>query len=278
MSLLRHIVILALGLCLSLPAAAQRKTTPVKSDDKKPAQPTLHYYDKHGEPLEEPVLFLATLDTAQNLGAKAKPIYPLLNAVDISVNFWDGIAAIAGQSYGGADVSASLSLWNWLFPTIQIGLGGANSAPEGLNYRYKAPPRPYFKLGADYNFLYKSNPRYRLVAGFRFGLAPLSYSLQDVSITSSYWDQTDRFDITGQRATAVYGELLLGIQVNIWRQWSLGWSLRFHYLLSLPDASASRPWYIPGYGTRGSTLAPTLSLTYTIPLAKPAMKGENGAK
>ena len=52
-------------------ASAQKKITPVDTDPTKPPQPVLHYYDKHGNPLEEPVLFLADLDTVTNVKSVA---------------------------------------------------------------------------------------------------------------------------------------------------------------------------------------------------------------
>ena len=65
-----------------------RTITPVDIDDDKP-QTVLHYYDKHGDPRPEPVMFLATLDTV--VAPKSKPGYPLYNGVSVGVNFADAI-------------------------------------------------------------------------------------------------------------------------------------------------------------------------------------------
>ena len=46
----------------SVPQPKTRTVTPVDIDEKKP-RTVLHYYDKHGDPLAEPVMFIATLDT-----------------------------------------------------------------------------------------------------------------------------------------------------------------------------------------------------------------------
>lgn len=266
MKTLRRILI-SLLILLPLSAAAQREVTPVESDDKKPRTPTLHYYDKHGNPLDEPVLFLATLDTVDTKKSSAAPVYPRLHALDFGVNFMDGILAIAGQKYGGADIWASLSMWNWLFPTVELGLAGAHNTPEGLNYTYKGSPAFYAKIGADYNFLYKSNPQYRILLGLRAGFSSFSWSLADVTVSDPYWGQTARFDITGQSATALYGELLAGIRVNIWRRLSLGWTFRYRFMFTCSDGSLSRPWYVPGFGARDNHFGATLSLIYTLPLA-----------
>ncbi|MDE6143612.1 MAG: hypothetical protein K2F94_06015, partial [Muribaculaceae bacterium] len=97
-----------------LPANAQKKITPVDDDPTKPRQPVLHYYDKHGNPLEEPVLFIADLDTAKRAGPK--PVYPLLHSVSVGANFFDGVMMLAGQKHASFDVWAELSLHNWIQP------------------------------------------------------------------------------------------------------------------------------------------------------------------
>lgn len=256
------------SLCCAASLYAQREVTPVESDDKKPAAPVLHYYDKHGNPLDEPVLFLATLDTVAPAKVTARPVYPTLTAVEFGLNFFDAITAIAGQKYGGADLTATLSLWNWLMPAVELGLGGADNTPKGNNYTYKSGPSFYMKIGADYNFLYKSNPDYRLIAGLRLGVSPFSYRLTDVSISPGYWGDAESINLPAQSSTALYGEILLGLRVRIWKAWSLGWSIRFHHLFHTTGGEAGQPWYIPGMGAKNSKIGATFSVAYTLPLGK----------
>lgn len=265
MKQLRRLLTL-ISVAISLCAVAQRTVTPVESDDKKPQSPTLHYYDKHGNPLDEPVLFLASLDTVQNTSNAARPVYPRLHAIDFGLNFADGILALAGQKYGGADLWASLSMWNWLFPTAEIGLGAAKNTPEGLNFTYKAPLSFYAKIGADYNFLYKSNPDYRVMIGARAGFSAFSYNISDITVNSPYWDQTALFSLPSQSAHALYGEVLAGLRVKIVRNFSLGWSFRYRFMFSCSDGKDSTPWYIPGYGPRNSHIGVSFSVIYTLPL------------
>lgn len=261
--LLSILLLLACTLC----AQAQRTVTPVESKEGKPKQPTLHYYDKHGNPLEEPVLFLQE-DTVTNAAQAAKPVYPALYEMDFGLNFFDGILALAGQKHGGADVYAQLSMWNWLFPTLEMGVGYGKDTPDPGNFTYTGKLSPYFKLGADYNFLYKSNPRYRVIAGLRACYSPFRFDVTDISISSDYWDQTNRFDMPGQSAHAFWGEVLAGIRVNIYKQFSLVWTMRYHFFFKAPETDNAAPWYIPGYGARNSHISATFSVIYTLPLQK----------
>lgn len=253
------------GLPADSSAVAPRRSpavTPVDIDEGS-RKPILHYYDKHGEPLEEPVLFLATLDTVTR--PKSKPVYPLYNGVSVGINFADGIMAIFGQKYGSYDVAVDVSLHNWFFPVIEAGIGYARSTPDNRNFTYSVDPSFYCKLGLNYNFLYKSNPDYQLYLGLRAAWSTFSWKLTGVNISSSYWQEQQRFDMTGLRSTAWWGEALAGLKVKIAGGFSLGWSVRWHFpfhfsksgfdsagAAGLGDTVGSKPWFVPGYGGNGN--------------------------
>lgn len=260
--LTRRVLLLAVGLWAALIGAtlSAQTVTPVDVDDKKPEQPVLHYYDKHGDPLKEPVLFLATLDTVQK--AKSGPVYPCYNGVTVGVNFMDAIMMLAGQKYCNFNIEANVSLWNWLFPAVEVGLGRADSRPEEMNFRYKSNWDPFFKLGFDYNFLYKSNPAYKVYIGYRVGWSRTTYSVTDVTISSGYWDETFHPELTDNHATAWYGEALAGLKVNLWKGLGLGWSLRYRHKYHVTEPRDAKVWFIPGYGA--SHFAATFALYYTF--------------
>lgn len=249
---------------ICMPAAAQKRrtVTPVETDEKKPEKPRLHYYDEHGNPLKEPVEFLTELDTVQK--PSAGPKYPLLYSASVGLNFFDAAMLLAGQKHAGFDVSANISLHNWFFPTVEVGVGFADNKPENGNFHYKSKPSVYAKVGLDYNFLYKSNPDYRVFLGLRAGFSSFTYDITDITINSDYWDQSNRFSLTGQKATAFYGEVLAGVQVKIVKNFSLGWSIRYHAKFHVSNGENSVPWYIPGYGAT-SPISFTFSAVYTIP-------------
>ncbi len=222
-----------------------RKSSPVDIDDAKPVE-TLHYYDKHGNELPEPIRFLAVLDTVTK--PKSKPIYPLYNGWTLGANFGDLIFMAAGQKYGSFDVWADVSLFNWIFPVIEVGAGYANSTPKNSNFTYRTRPSFYAKVGFNYNFMYKSDPAYQVFAGFRLGYSNFKYDVDNVTISDSYWDQTENFSLQGLRAAALYGEVLGGIKVKIVGNFSLGWTARWHMKFKVSSKSLSTPWFIPGYG------------------------------
>lgn len=269
------------SLYIALPDSARvyrnrppRNVTPVDIDDDYRA-PVMHYYDKHGDPLDEPVLFLAALDTVTK--PKSKPKYPLFNGISAGVNFADAIFQAFGQKYGSYDVWADVSLYNWFFPTIEAGVGFADSTPENRNFTYKVKPSLYLKLGLNYNFLYKSNPDYQVFLGLRAAFSSFGWEATGVNIESSYWQDHQRLELTGLHSTAWWGELLAGIKVKIVSHFSLGWNVRWHFPFKItnatpknlpaglsPDALSS-PWFIPGYGG-SSAFTFSLSAIWTIPV------------
>lgn len=260
----KYIILLLIVFCVSS-LCAQRRVTPVDVDDKKPTAPTLHYYDKHGNPLAEPVLFLTSLDTVPDDNQRSAPVYPAFGDISMGLNFFDAVMAIAGQKYGGIDLCADMSVYNWLFPAVELGIGYAHNTPSGGNFTYKGHPSVYAKLGVNYNFLYKSNPDHQLFVGFRAGFSRFGYDISNIDVTSSYWNQTARFSIDNQISTAFYGELLAGLKVKIYKAFSMGWTFRYHFMMHCSDGENAVPYYIPGYGKRTGHIGATFSIIYTLP-------------
>lgn len=243
--------------------------TPVDIDPGKPSDPIMHYYDKHGNPLQTPVRFYLETDTIST--PKAASPYPLYSGFNIGVNFADAIMMATGQKYAGFDIWADVSLHNWFFPTIEAGLGFAKSTPENGNFTYRGKLSPYFKVGLNYNFMYKSNPDYNVFLGLRAGFSPYSYEITDISVTSDYWHQTADFNIPTQHAFSIYGEALVGLKVKIWKFIAMGWTFRYHFKIHTHNSSTpggttpgGEPWYIPGYGTN-SPVNFTFSLIFSFP-------------
>lgn len=243
-------------------APPQRTVTPIENTDNLTPRPTLHYYDRHGKPLKEPVAIWLDEDTVK---VDRSPKQPLFNGVTVGFNFFDAILQIAGQSYGNYNLSAAIDMHNWFFPTLEIGIGSASSRPKDKNYRYKCSGAMFARLGIDYNFLYNSNPDYKALFGLRAGFSSFGYDITDVSINNEYWGTgVNHPDIPHQKASAFWGEVSAGLQVKIWDRISMGWSLRYKFLFHSGKGSNSTPWFIPGFGGRNAPFAATFSIFYTF--------------
>jgi hypothetical protein len=198
--------------------------------------------------------------------AKKHMQYPLLHSASLGVDIWNPAMRIFGQKYGLTSAWLELSLHNRYKPIFELGLGQANYTPADGNFTYTSPLSVFFKLGMNYNFLFNSSPDYQFMAGLKYGFTPFSYSIDNVTVDSPYWNETAVFDIPAQHATVGWLELSFGLRVKLWGPISAGWEVRFRARLHESGNKYGDPWYIPGYGTRGSAMAGSFSISYTLPL------------
>lgn len=239
----------------------QLKVSPVDIDRDKPRQPVMHYYDKHGNQLETPVRFLADLDTTTSV--KIGPAYPLYNGVSVGVNIFDPIMMIIGQKRFSIDLHADVSLFNWFFPVIELGLAHADAWPDDGRTHINMKPTLYGRIGFNYNFVYKSNPAYRIYLGFRAGYSDFHFAATSLQAGSPYFDINGGKPLDDVHATSWYGQAVIGIQVKIYKRFSMGWSGRYGFQFKTTTSiEKAVPWFIPGYGT--GPLSATYSLIFTI--------------
>lgn len=263
---------------LNTPATATQAVNETATDTarinaKRRAQ-SISYTDDRGR-----VIFVDTVTGAEWTDSTAinvvpKMQQPLFYAASVGLNIWDPVMRIFGQDHGIASAWAELSLHNRYKPFVEIGLGTASHEGPNNNYRYRSPMSVFFKIGANYNFLFNSNPDYQLYAGIRYGFSPFSYAVDNVVLDAPYWDETSRFNIPSQNATAGWLEFGLGVRVKIWGPISAGWEFKYHTLSHCTKGKYGDPWYIPGFGTRGSSITGIFSIVYTLPLTHLNKKSE----
>ncbi len=253
-----------LSVCLllilaALPLAARRTVTPVGSEA---APKTVNLADSlPGD------LWIDSVAAAQPKAIGN--IYPLWDAVQVSVDLWPALNRAFRSGYGIVGFGAQVSLHNRYFPTFEAGISSARKTPDGMNYSFRSPLAPYFKIGMDYNFMYNSNPDYKAFALVRYGISSFDYRFTDVTLGSSYWDNSETIDFPWHHSTAGFIEVGAGLQVKVYKHFSAGWSFRYHRILHQSRHPNGTPWAIPGYGTSSGSLGITLSVTYTIPLHEP---------
>ncbi len=227
-----------------------------------------HYHDEQGR-----TVYVDTVTGEQWIDSTAlipvvKMKYPLLESASVSVDVWDPLMRGFGQHYGLIGFAAEVSLHNRYKPVFEMGFGQADHTPSGNNFTYRSPMSVYFRLGANYNFLYNSSPDYQFYGGLRYGFSSFSYSINDITVNAPYWDETARFDIPSRTASIGWFELVFGLRVKLWGPISAGWAFKYHKILHDSKSANGQPWYIPGYGARNNAITGSLSFTYTFSLEK----------
>ena len=266
---LHTLLLIALMGVMTLTAVAQetdrRHVTPVKPETNRVQPPPKGTDEKIIQQYLTGDSAAAVAEARRDSLRRVYKRYPLLTDLSIGLNFVEPLFMAFGQSYASADVNATLNLWNRLQPTIELGLGWAKTTPDDMNFTYRAKPSPYVKLGANYNFMFKNSPEYQVLAGIRLGYSTFGYDITDVHYRSGYWQEDINYDIKGEHSHALWGEAGVGLKVKLFDQFSMGWMIRFHGIFSYGKNEHSKPWFIPGYGPRGSSLGLSLGISYTLP-------------
>lgn len=276
------LIILVAMISVGISVEAQRRVTPVtpssptvpvkKKKDKKEDEVDLSTYvemkdDKGNVFLMDTITGKEYVDSAA-LKKKTQINYPKFHALTMGVDVWDPVMRLIGQKYGGTEVWAELSLYNRFKPVVEIGLGAANDTPEDGNYTYKTPLTPYFRLGMNYNFLFGKTDDYQFHGGLRYGFSSFSYGVNNVTMDAGYWNEPSVFDLPSQKSNVGYFQIVAGLKVRIVDNLFLGWSFKYSHILHESKNTYGQPWYIPGFGTRGSAVTGAFSVMYTIPLSK----------
>ncbi len=251
------------------PKAATAGSTPTTNQKEDPKANLAEMRDAQGN-----IVFVDTItgeewvDTTE-VKTDKRMKYPLLESVTVGVNVWDPVMRLLGQNYGGLEVWGELSLHNRYKPVIEFGMASCDDTPDGMNYTFKTKMSPYFRIGMNYNMFYNNDPRYQLVVGVRYGFTPFSYEVTNIELKPGYWNDPTEISIPSQNTTAGFFEFVAGVRVGIFKNISLGWTLKYHAILHEGKTDYGKPLYIPGYGKRGGAFTGSFSISYTLPLNKP---------
>ena len=261
------LVMMATGMLVHAQSTDRRHITPVKPETnttKRPPKGTK----------EDVIKLYMSGDTAQAMAdirkdslSRIYPHYPMLTQATFGFQFGDAIMMMFGQKYGSFGVSGTLNMWNRIQPEAELGFGWAKNTPDDMNFTYKGKLAPYIKLGANYNFMFKSDPKYQAHVGFRVGFSTFKYDITDITYSEKYWGDAQQFEIKNQSSYALWGEVVAGLRVQVWREISVGWDLRYHGIFTYKKNAQSTPWFIPGYGVKDKSLTFTMSVYYTLPLS-----------
>ena len=272
----RVLLILALAMVIGLTVDAQRRITPVlpnaqktqaEEDAKKKWEGVTQYIDEKGNKILIDTISGREIPDTTQVKKTAGYICPRWHAVSVGVNLWDPIMRGFGNSYGGGEAWVELSFHNRFKPIVAVGFGSADDTPDKSNYSYKSSTALYGKIGINYNFFYKSEPRYQAYIGLHYGFTNFSYDVT-ATLRPGYWDENGSIEVPSQKSTVGYGELQAGLRVDVYKNFAIGWAVKYHFILHESAAQYGKPWYIPGYGTRGGSFSGAINLSYSFKLGK----------
>lgn len=133
----------------------------------------------------------------------------------------------------------------------------------------------FLRVGADYNLLKMSYPQEAnmIYAGFRYGIARMRRSIPLYQISDPYWGNV-KSSFPPKTLLPMWGELILGLKVEVLDNFFMGWSLHTRILVTQNVDKEVRPYLIPGFGkaTGNAVFDFNYTISYRIPMFHPKPK------
>lgn len=205
---------------------------------------------------------------------------PLYNGIYMGVDLYGMGAKLLGSDFISSEISVNINLKNKFIPAFEFGMGATDTWNEtGIHYKNK--PSPFFRIGIDYNTMAKKADKSSfLYAGFRYAFSSFKYDVSSMPVDDPIWGDelpnptledeiwggSAPFDYQGMKGSMQWLEFVLGVNVRIYRNFHMGWTLRMKYKTTVSFEENGNPWYIPGYGKyKSNNMGITYSLIYKLP-------------
>jgi len=167
------------------------------------------------------------------------------------------------NSFHSMEGGIQLDLKHKIFPTLEFGTAGATkSSTDNIGFKTNG----FFeRIGIDFNLRRRkvdSKPTNNLfIAGIRLGVSHFNYDVTNVTIADNYWGSSLPFNYLNQPTTKIWYEFVVGVQVEVLKNFYMGWTVRTKSLISQDVLGKVAPWYIPGFGQNNGS---NWGLNYTL--------------
>ena len=175
-----------------------------------------------------------------------------------------GAVMYALANYGQMEAAFRMNLKEHFFPIMEIGIGYSNHTDANTSLHFKTNS-PYLRVGCDYNFAKDLRSGNRVFGGLRYAYTKIKYDLDGPDLVDPIWGQSVPYSFNGLKSSCSWGEAVFGIEAKIWKNFHIGWSIRYRLRLSQTVSDTGQSWYVPGYGKNdGHTFGATFNLIFDI--------------
>ena len=164
-----------------------------------------------------------------------------------------GPAMLMLSDHGEYEGALRINLHDQWFPIFELGIGRAthkNDEVTEISYKTTAP---YFRIGMDWNILKKKHGPNRMYAGFRYAFTSYKVDIIRENLPDPVWKSAAGFGVEGMACNMHWMEAVFGIDAKVFGPLHLGWNVRYKRRLFHNDGDLGTTWYVPGFGTQGST-------------------------
>ncbi len=140
------------------------------------------------------------------------------------------------------------------YPAVEIGFAGADiTTTEAVVFKTSGM---FGRVGVDFNLMKPKKDKQPtnniFFAGVRLAFSPFSYNITNINVPNDYWGSPVTQNFNNETTTKVWFEIIAGMRVEISKRIYMGWTARNKNLFGEDVAGEVQPWYIPGFGTKGT--------------------------
>lgn len=209
---------------------------------------------------------------------KKQPVY---QGFYINVDIFNPIATAWRGGRFEFVVSADVSLWHRLFPSVDYGMMFMNHYYDEA-CRYKSNGL-FVRAGAMYNFLNNKPDRKRdhlLGVGVKYAYSNVAYSTTGAIFTDDYWVEMKEAPAETRVTNVGWVEFFASVRVQIYKDFFMGINAKVKTFTHFYKPCAIYPTYIPGFGQYSDgalNFGIEYMLTYRIPSKKlKQFRAQNG--
>ena len=190
--------------------------------------------------------------------------------INLSTDIFGYMSSFLDDGMSG-EVAIEANLGNRFFPIIEAGYGSIDITDENFGIHYKSAA-PYMRAGLNYNFSYQKGKTLRpnyVYGALRFGCSKMKYDVSSPPLHDPIWGGEVPYSFSDVNGFASWIELGVGVSAKIWKNFRMGWCIRYKARVNATKSKNSKIGYIPGFGTnRHTRFGATYSLIYEIPFEK----------
>ena len=161
----------------------------------------------------------------------------------------------------GFEATADVHIKGNFFGTVEA--GWQTVALKKADYNYKGSGF-YGKFGTDYNLLKSRRPFSNdiVYGGVRYAFSTFSHQADQITIQEHFWKGVSGLSIPKNSMHAHWLELLFGVKTEVLKNFYVGLTFRFKFIIVPPKDEYSTPYLIPGYGNGNENFA--LGINYYV--------------
>lgn len=181
---------------------------------------------------------------------------PVFRGVSVTLDLASPLMGLVYGKVVNVEAAVDVNLYRRLYPIVEFGFSSVNKvSSNGAVYSSRAP---FFRLGVNYGLMkpFKDDGTERLVKSFpyigiRYSFAPMNYNIDNVVVSDPYWGSLQIGQFGSPSIYSGWLEVVAGVKIDIYKGFTMGWSVRLKTLFHTTAPDKSFLWYAPGYGTTG---------------------------